>query len=74
MLTHELSEIELIELGAQDEEEEIEKFITFNTIKFSNYKWFCDLSGEKFKSPELVRKHIIENFNEHLNEVKIQVN
>jgi len=70
----EISEKELIQLGAKREEEEIEKFVTANTQEISKDKWLCPLSGKKFKGPEFVRKHIFNKHIDKLDDVKKEVN
>lgn len=70
----EISEKELLQLGAKDEEEEIEKFVTSNTQEISKDKWLCPLSGKKFKGPEFVRKHIFNKHTDKLDDVKKEVN
>lgn len=70
----EISEKELIQLGAKREEEEIEKFVTSNTQEISKDKWLCPLSGKKFKGPEFVRKHIFNKHIDKLDDVKKEVN
>ncbi|VVC25274.1 Arsenite-resistance protein 2,Protein of unknown function DUF3546 [Cinara cedri] len=69
----EISEKELIQLGAKQEEEEIEKFVTSNTQEISKDKWLCPLSGKKFKGPEFVRKHIFNKHIDKLDDVKKEV-
>lgn len=70
----EISEKELMQLGAKREEEEIEKFVTSNTQEISKDKWLCPLSGKKFKGPEFVRKHIFNKHIDKLDDVKKEVN
>lgn len=70
----EISEKELLQLGAKREEEEIEKFVTSNTQEISKDKWLCPLSGKKFKGPEFVRKHIFNKHIDKLDDVKKEVN
>jgi len=70
----EISEKELMQLGAKHEEEEIEKFVTSNTQEISKDKWLCPLSGKKFKGPEFVRKHIFNKHIDKLDDVKKEVN
>lgn len=70
----EISEKELMQLGAKQEEEEIEKFVTSNTQEISKDKWLCPLSGKKFKGPEFVRKHIFNKHIDKLDDVKKEVN
>lgn len=70
----EISEKELLQLGAKIEEEEIEKFVTSNTQEISKDKWLCPLSGKKFKGPEFVRKHIFNKHSDKLEDVKKEVN
>ncbi|XP_050422742.1 serrate RNA effector molecule homolog isoform X2 [Adelges cooleyi] len=69
----EISEKELIQLGAKREEEEIEKFVTANTQEISKDKWLCPLSGKKFKGPDFVRKHIFNKHIDKLDDVKKEV-
>lgn len=69
----EVSEKELMQLGAKIEEEEIEKFVTSNTQEISKDKWLCPLSGKKFKGPEFVRKHIFNKHIDKLDDVKKEV-
>ncbi|XP_025411521.1 serrate RNA effector molecule homolog isoform X2 [Sipha flava] len=69
----EISEKELLQLGAKNEEEEIEKFVTSNTQEISKVKWLCPLSGKKFKGPEFVRKHIFNKHIDKLDDVKKEV-
>lgn len=69
----EISEKELLQLGAKREEEEIEKFVTSNTQEISKDKWLCPLSGKKFKGPEFVRKHIFNKHIDKLDDVKKEV-
>jgi len=64
----------LIKLGGKDETEEIEKFITSNTIQLEDNQWLCNLSGKKFENPECVREHIINNYTNLLEDVKKNVN
>ena len=45
----------------------MEKFVEVNTVKQSENKYLCPLSGKKFKGAEFVRKHI---FNKHLAKVE----
>ncbi|XP_027848833.2 serrate RNA effector molecule homolog isoform X2 [Aphis gossypii] len=71
--SHEVSEKELMQLGAKNEEEEIEKFVTSNTQEISKDKWLCPLSGKKFKGPEFVRKHIFNKHIDKLDDVKKEV-
>ena len=35
----------------------VEKFVEVNTVKQSENKYLCPLSGKKFKGIEFVRKH-----------------
>ncbi|XP_050541392.1 serrate RNA effector molecule homolog isoform X2 [Daktulosphaira vitifoliae] len=70
---NEISEKELIQLGAKSEEEEIEKFVTANTQEISKDKWLCPLSGKKFKGPDFVRKHIFNKHIDKLDDVKKEV-
>lgn len=70
----EISEKELQQLGAKNEEEEIEKFVTSNTQEISKDKWLCPLSGKKFKGPEFVKKHIFNKHIDKLDDVKKEVN
>lgn len=70
----EISEKELQQLGAKNEEEEIEKFVTANTQEISKDKWLCPLSGKKFKGPEFVKKHIFNKHIDKLDDVKKEVN
>lgn len=68
-----ITENELVQLGAKQEEEEIEKFVTTNTQEISKDKWLCPLSGKKFKGPEFVRKHIFNKHIDKLDDVKKEV-
>lgn len=72
-ISAELTEKELIQLGAKREEEEIEKFVSANTQEISKDKWLCPLSGKKFKGPEFVRKHIFNKHVDKLDDVKKEV-
>ncbi|CAF3617744.1 unnamed protein product [Rotaria sordida] len=68
-----LDDDEALKLGAKNEENEIEKFITANCQEIGKEKWSCPLSGKKFKGPEFVRKHILNKHQDKLDEVKKEV-
>lgn len=68
-----LDDDEALKLGAKNEPDEIEKFITANCQELGKEKWSCPLSGKKFKGPEFVRKHILNKHQDKLDEVKVEV-
>ena len=65
-----LDEEEAVKLGAKNEDEEVEKFITANCQEVGKDKWSCPLSGKKFKGPEFVRKHILNKHQDKIDEAK----
>lgn len=46
-----LSEEEALKMGKKDPEQEVENFVTSNTLELGKDKWQCPLSGKKFKVP-----------------------
>uniref|UniRef100_A0A8C7E299 SERRATE/Ars2 C-terminal domain-containing protein n=1 Tax=Naja naja TaxID=35670 RepID=A0A8C7E299_NAJNA len=68
-----LSEEEALKMGKKDPEQEVENFVTSNTLELGKDKWQCPLSGKKFKGPEFVRKHIFNKHAEKIEEVKKEV-
>lgn len=44
-----LSEEEALKMGKRDPEQEVENFVTANTLELGKDKWQCPLSGKKFK-------------------------
>lgn len=44
-----LSEEEALKMGKKDPEQEVENFVTSNTLELGKDKWQCPLSGKKFK-------------------------
>ncbi|KAG8148159.1 hypothetical protein E2320_022364, partial [Naja naja] len=60
-------------MGKKDPEQEVENFVTSNTLELGKDKWQCPLSGKKFKGPEFVRKHIFNKHAEKIEEVKKEV-
>ncbi|KAL7982942.1 hypothetical protein Chor_013548 [Crotalus horridus] len=68
-----LSEEEALKMGKRDPEQEVENFVTANTLELGKDKWQCPLSGKKFKGPEFVHKHIFNKHAEKIEEVKKEV-
>jgi len=68
-----LSEEDIVALGAKREEDEVEKFILQNSQELAKDKWLCPLSGKKFKGPEFIRKHIMSKYAGSLELVKAEV-
>jgi len=68
-----LEDSETISLGRKNREEEVEKFIVVNSQELGKDKWFCPLSGKKFKGSDFIRKHIQTKYAEKIEEVKQEV-
>ena len=56
--------------GLRSTAEEIEKFVSWNCQELSKDKWLCPLSGKKFKSPDFIRKHILNKFPDRVEKVR----
>lgn len=61
-----IGEEELLDLGWEDPEAAVQKFIADNTQELGPEKWLCPLSGKKFKSSEFVLKHLTSKHGEAL--------
>jgi len=66
----EIKEFELFDLGFKDVENEVEVFIKSNIQEIGSGKFFCPLSGKKFKGVDYVRKHIVTRFDDKLEDVR----
>jgi len=60
-------------LGLKVDTDEVEKFMSASMQELEKDKWMCTLSQKKFKAPEYVRKHIINKFQDRIDEVKSDV-
>merc|ERR1719282_1990672 len=56
----------------KDVENEVEIFIKANIHEVGSGKFFCPLSGKKFKGEDYVRKHIVSRFDDKLEDVRKQ--
>ncbi|CAJ0939173.1 unnamed protein product, partial [Mesorhabditis belari] len=65
-----ISETRLIAYGLLDPEVAVEEMIVANTVKLSDEKWLCPLSGKKFKGPEFIKKHIQSKHAEAIDEAR----
>ena len=65
-------DLSLFIAGLKLESDEIEKFVSSNCQEISKDKWLCPLSGKKFKSPEFIKKHILNKFPDRVEKVKLE--
>ncbi|CAF90329.1 unnamed protein product [Tetraodon nigroviridis] len=68
-----LSHDDAAKLGRKVPEQEVEKFLSANSVELSKDKWLCPLSGKKFKAPEFVRKHILNKHGDKVAAVRQEV-
>jgi len=68
-----VDEVETKKLGLKDEAFEIDKFVSANSQELAKDKWLCTLSGKKFKAMEFIKKHLLNKFEDKVNEVKTEV-
>ncbi|TWW63256.1 serrate RNA effector molecule homolog [Takifugu flavidus] len=68
-----LNDEDASKLGKKLPEQEVETFLSANSVELSKDKWLCPLSGKKFKAPEFVRKHILNKHAEKVAAVRQEV-